>query len=332
MGLLKILRLRSEAEIPEDISASKIDAEGFQSLDNINILLVEDMRSDAELLLHILRKVPPIKRPELTHCIRLSEGLEALKTKKYDAVLLDLSLPDSLGLQTIETLRAQNPTIPIVVLTGLDDQEIGLSAVRAGAQDYIVKSSFLDGDKVLNSVKFAIERQFQLLEAKTVKPNANHTADYDPLTGLPHFSLYQDRLNRALSEAGDGRKVMVAHISLEDFKSVAKVFGEFTGDSLLKSVAARLQGRTRVEDTVCRAGNDEFLLLFPKISTDSGHFVIARRIIALFKEPFRIDDHKFILHANLGMSMSPEDGTTSDDLISSAKSMNNFFNGKIEEV
>ena len=104
----------------------------------IKILLFEDNLGDARLFTETLKDISS-QRYEITHVGSLAEGLSILSDKTADIILLDLELPDSQRLDTLIKLKSQVLGIPIVVLTGIDDEEIALCAVQQGAQDYLVK-------------------------------------------------------------------------------------------------------------------------------------------------------------------------------------------------
>src|SRR5262245_42127511 len=104
----------------------------------IQVLLVEDNPGDALLIEEMLGEAPDV-RFELTVVGRLSAAGEALKGGRFAVVLLDLSLPDSQGLDTFRALRRFASRLPVVVLTGLNDEGLAVQAVREGAQDYLVK-------------------------------------------------------------------------------------------------------------------------------------------------------------------------------------------------
>jgi PAS domain S-box-containing protein len=123
----------------------------------IKILLIEDNPDDAELLLHMLAEIPSADF-ELRHTERLGEALERLVEESFDAVFLDLGLPDSQGLETLCKIRHQFPGVPVLVLTGLDDQMLGVKAVQEGAQDYLVKGQ-VNGETLVRAVRYAIERK-----------------------------------------------------------------------------------------------------------------------------------------------------------------------------
>ncbi len=123
----------------------------------LKILLVEDNPGDARLLEFALKENDD-ESFEVDRAVRLSDAQAALGAKAYDVILLDLSLPDSFGLDTVRSTRASAPNIPIVVLSGLDDEAIAVEAVKEGAQDYLTKGR-VDGPLLVRTMRYAIERQ-----------------------------------------------------------------------------------------------------------------------------------------------------------------------------
>ena len=123
----------------------------------IRILLVEDNAGDSRLLREILREIPTAKF-QLTPAERLAEALARLAAESFDLVLTDLTLPDSQGLETFQKIHAQARHTPVVVLSGVDDESLAITAVREGAQDYLVKGH-LDAGNLGRALRHAIERQ-----------------------------------------------------------------------------------------------------------------------------------------------------------------------------
>ncbi|MGE5352133.1 MAG: PAS domain S-box protein [Acidobacteriota bacterium] len=121
------------------------------------ILMIEDSRSFAQLILEMIEEA---RGAEITldHAFRLSNGLELLRSGRYDIILLDLTLPDSMGLDTLKKVKDAFPDLPVVVMTNLDDEETATKAIQAGAQDYLVKGDF-DTNLLVRSLKYAIERK-----------------------------------------------------------------------------------------------------------------------------------------------------------------------------
>ncbi|MBI4497865.1 MAG: PAS domain S-box protein [Chloroflexi bacterium] len=126
--------------------------------DPLNVLLIEDNPGDARLIREMLAEVCP-SHCRLEHADRLATGLALLAQAHYDAVLLDLGLPDSQGLDALARVQAQAPDLPLVVLTGSYlDEDLALRAVQEGAQDYLVKGE-VEGHVLVRALRYAIERK-----------------------------------------------------------------------------------------------------------------------------------------------------------------------------
>jgi PAS domain S-box-containing protein len=123
----------------------------------IRILLVEDSPGDCVLFREVLGEITTA-RFDLVQVPRLKEALELLKSENFHIILTDLSLPDSQGMEASRALHDAAPSTAVIVLSGVDDETLALSAVREGAQDYLVKSR-LDAHVLGRSIRYAIERQ-----------------------------------------------------------------------------------------------------------------------------------------------------------------------------
>src|SRR3954463_26715 len=255
-------------------------------MDISKVLLIEDNPGDARLIQEMLAEEP--EGPFALHCAdRLSLGLEHLAGGETGLVLLDLSLPDSFGLETFAKVYAHSPMVPIIVLTGNDDQTIALSAVKGGAQDYLVKSR-LERELLLRSMQYSIER-------KRYQVQLEHQANYDALTGLPNRNLLHDRLKQAVYAQRHARNVAVVFIDLDHFKFVNDSLGHGTGDKLLKGMAERLRTVLREGDTVARLGGDEFVLVLNDQGNEEVIFRARQRIPAQISEPMEIDGKELYL-------------------------------------
>lgn len=123
----------------------------------INILLIEDSLEDAIIIREMLRETSNVSF-ELEHVDRLKTGIESLFNDSFDVLLLDLNLPDSWGFDTFIRTYDQVPELPIVIMSGFDDEEVAVRAVREGAQDYLIKGQ-IDGRLLARSISYAIERK-----------------------------------------------------------------------------------------------------------------------------------------------------------------------------
>ena len=153
---------------------------------SLNVLLVEDNPGDADYIQEIIPETS-MATFCFEHVMRLSEALERLWQKEFQLVLLDLGLPDANGLEALEKARRAAPWVPVVVLTGNDDAQTGISAVKQGAQDYLVKGK-VTGELLTRVFLHAVERhhhQVVLKESETFLRSAldalsAHIAILDP--------------------------------------------------------------------------------------------------------------------------------------------------------
>jgi DNA-binding response OmpR family regulator len=123
----------------------------------IKVLLIEDNLGDFELILRMLDKSENVKF-ELSHTQKLGSGLELLEMNKFDIILLDLGLPDCEGLNSFKVIFKKYSTTPIIILTGLANEETGIKSIKYGAQDYLVKGEF-NGKLLVRAIQYAIERK-----------------------------------------------------------------------------------------------------------------------------------------------------------------------------
>ncbi len=125
---------------------------------NMRVLLIEDNPGDALLIREMLRDAREVAFA-LQICSTLAEGLQELSERRFDVILLDIDLPDSRGMETVSRLLNRHPAnpVPVVVLTGFDDQDVAVQALKAGAQDYLVKGDTTT-NLLIRSIRYAIER------------------------------------------------------------------------------------------------------------------------------------------------------------------------------
>jgi len=123
----------------------------------MKILLVEDNPGDARLVSEMLRECVTLSF-RITHAVRIDEALKILKGEKFNVVLLDLNLPDSRGLDSIEKITAQEPTVPVIIFTGVNNETLGIQAMRKHAGDYLVKGQ-INSNILVRSIRYAIERK-----------------------------------------------------------------------------------------------------------------------------------------------------------------------------
>ncbi|TYO64263.1 EAL domain-containing protein [Bradyrhizobium hipponense] len=143
-------------------------------------------------------------------------------------------------------------------------------------------------------------------------------ARHDALTKLPNRSLFAERIEQAVAEAGRGAGFAVFCVDLDNFKQINDTLGHPVGDGLLCAVAARLSACVREGDTVARLGGDEFALIQSEVrnADDAAH--LARRVVEHVGAPYELNGHRVIVGCSVGISMAPGDGTTREKLLKNA--------------
>jgi diguanylate cyclase (GGDEF)-like protein len=273
----------------------------------ISVLLVEDNPGDARLVKEFLAETSNAQF-NLTHVDRFGEAFRRLAETSFDVVLLDLSLPDAQGLGTVRRIHMEFPAVPIVVLSGMNDEALAVQAVQGGAQDYLVKGEG-GGSLLMRSMRYAIER-------KQSEERLAYLAQYDHLTGLANRALFRDRLNQALARAERNNQSMaLMFLDLDHFKSINDTLGHDAGDQLLKEVAKRLKSCVRKTDTVARIGGDEFTVILEGIASNQDPIIVAQKIIDKLSTPFIAAGQEVFSGISVGITVYPDDGETARELL-----------------
>jgi diguanylate cyclase (GGDEF)-like protein/PAS domain S-box-containing protein len=158
-----------------------------------------------------------------------------------------------------------------------------------------------------------------ITERKIVEEQIEHQAYHDALTGLPNRRLFRDRLTIALAQARrTNSSLAVVFLDLDRFKDVNDTLGHSLGDELLKSIAARLKGALRQEDSIARMGGDEFTLLLSNLKTPDDAAKIAQKILDVVAQPIRLDGNELFLTTSVGIAFFPNDGDTAEALLKNA--------------
>jgi diguanylate cyclase (GGDEF)-like protein len=232
---------------------------------------------------------------EVRHHSFVKDACAGLSGSAADCVLLDLGLPDARGLEALQQIQDTSPDLPIVVLSGHEEEQMAVEAVYQGAQDYLVKRH-TDTHLLGRSIRYAIERKRSELELA-------HMAMHDPLTGLPNRTVFMDHLRHALARAErHDTSVAVLFLDLDRFKVINDSLGHEAGDKLLIEVAGRLAGLLRPSDTLARFGGDEFLVLCEDLDTEEQAMDIAERLSACEIEPYEVDVHELFVGLSIGIA------------------------------
>jgi diguanylate cyclase (GGDEF)-like protein len=259
-----------------------------------SILLVEDNPGDVRLVEELLRAAW-VAAGSVNHVSSVEDAIGRVAKDVPACILLDLSLPDAQGLGTLERVRDAHPSVPIVVLTGTDDEAQAVQAVQEGAQDYLIKGQ-VDGHLLGRAIRYAIERKFAEVQL-------SHQALHDPLTGLANRALLMERLAQALARTERRpSSVAVLFLDIDRFKTINDNFGHEVGDSVLACIGDRLRKALRPEDMASRFGGDEFVVLCEDLEDDRHVVTIAKRIGRSISEPISLEAGEVVVTTSIGIA------------------------------
>jgi diguanylate cyclase (GGDEF)-like protein len=276
----------------------------------MDILVVEDNLQDADLLKLTLRR--GTEAANITHKDSVASACSALRHSVYDVILLDLNLPDSDGLATLRQMQQANDAIPIVVMTGYDDEDLAREAVHLGAEDYLVKGSGT-ATSIIRSLNYAIERNHTAKELR-------YLAHHDSLTGTANREDFVLELERVLARTKRHAGIAaVVTVNLDRFRSINETLGHAGGDKLLRELAQRLKTGLRRSDTLARLNGDELAIVLDGLENERDAEVVTERLHAVVHEPLTIDAHKISATVSIGVALFPADGRTTMELLANSK-------------
>ncbi|MGI2067376.1 EAL domain-containing protein [Shewanella sp. MF08487] len=183
-----------------------------------------------------------------------------------------------------------------------------------------------------------------ITQRKKAEEDLRFLASFDTLTGLPNRTLFQDRLNHAITQAHRANNIVaLLFLDLDRFKHINDSMGHHVGDLLLKAVARRLQNAVRDGDTVARLGGDEFTIILEGVAKTKAATLISEKVLRAFQTPFLLDDKTLTISTSIGISLYPNDADNADSLIkfadtamyhakSSGRNNFQFYTSKLNEI
>lgn len=276
----------------------------------VNLLLVEDddLQSQAlqELLTHVRRH-----RFEVQLATRLEEALREVEMKKYDVVLLDLTLPDAHGLDAAKALQRAAPDVPVVILTGLEDDTLAEQGAKAGVQEYLLKAE-VNRSLLVRVLRYAIERNRLLLRVRELSLKDELTDLYNR-RGFFTVGAQQIKVAERL-----GKTLLLFYGDVDGMKDCNDKHGHLKGDRLLRKAARVFRRTFRESDVIGRLGGDEFAILSLDAAQESADALLTRLEKALEAEN-RADTDPADLSISVGFSTTvPTADTKIEDLIREA--------------
>lgn len=284
-----------------------------------NVLLIEDDPKVAKELQKVLNSDADFAM----ECVDQKAGLKRIGKGGLDVILMDLPVKD--GLDAFLKVKAE-ARVPVLVLSGADQEKTAVEAVKHGASDYILKSD-IDDRALYQSIRNAIELkkvQENLEEVQKQLDSANAKLDalanIDNLTELLNRKGLEASLQNEFSRAQRGGWQLVAMlVDCDDFDRVNQTLGHAVGDVVLKEISTRLRETLRPTDHIARLGGDEFLVLLPDTRFAEGMLVAEKVRLAVAENPLRLASETIRVTASLGVMALPYEFCSIEEMISLAR-------------
>jgi two-component system, cell cycle response regulator len=278
--------------------------------DPTHVLLVQDSSSSDPVLVDGLLDDVLGREYRLSHANCLERAQEVLAGSSVDCILLALHLSAGLGLESVSRLQASAPDIPIVVLTGVNEQDQGVEAVQRGAQDLLPKAG-ISQDVLVKAVEFSIERN-------QIREKLRQGSITDELTGLKNRGGFDSLAEHTLKIATRKRqRLVLLFVDLDSMKSINDSLGHAEGDAALIDVASLLKETYRDSDLVGRVGGDEFCVLL--IGSPREAQASVKRLQKAVEAHNRTADRPYELSLSIGMAdFSPDAPSSVADLMNKA--------------
>lgn len=308
----------------------------------INILLVEDDRADYIFISQIFDTIYGNDQYQLTWLLSADQARDEIAKRQHDIYLFDYNLGQTSGIELIQEVAEEGfVDIPIILLTGVKSHDLDVTAMDAGATDYLIKDG-LTAEALERSIRYSIRQ-------KKAETRVQFLAYHDPLTGLANRSLLHEHVERAVPMAKrHGEFSAIIFIDLDEFKTINDTMGHSSGDRLLVIVAERIRAVTRREDIVARLGGDEFVILLTMLGTTAEMvaekaYQMAEKLKEALNQVYIIDGDEQRVGTSIGVTVIDEHCTDADQIIKHAdiamyraknegKNTIRFFSADMEEA
>lgn len=282
-------------------------ASGHHTRQTLKLLLVDDDAEDLFFLKRLLAKSG--RRHEVLEASSVDQAMSQLE-QRPDVMLLDYHLGEQTGFDLLGQMQRAGWSLPVIMLTGLDNEELDQLALTQGVADFLPKR-VVNPETLDRSIRYA-HRDFVRLQ------QLEYLAHYDTLTGLCNRRLFMDRLGHSLECARrQGTAGALLYIDIDSFKQVNDELGHAMGDELLRVVAERMRSMVRTADTVARLGGDEFVILLENITPAEAHRV-AQKLLLAMEVPVELGNTGYFCSLSIGLCVFNEDAHSPDEVLTSA--------------
>ena len=326
-------------------------------MNNPKVLIVDDERASLLEMQTVLETAPDSATFEIVTATSGEEALRLVLLHEFAVILLDVNMQAMDGFETVELMRTsqRGADIPIIFIAAHspDDTSRLLKGYELGAVDFIftpivpqilqTKVSLfvqlvqkntelqdktqelaeLNQDLRVQRLEDLKERnmalQLEVIERRQAERRASELATRDALTGLLNRRSLIQRTDDAIVRAARRKEYLgVLFLDLDKFKSVNDTYGHDVGDELLRQIAQRIKAAVRDSDVVARIGGDEFIVLLEGLAHDDDAAKLAEKIVSATSQVCQIGSHSIAASVSIGISMYPQDATTSEELLKEA--------------
>ena len=280
----------------------------------LNTLIIEDSEDDAVLLVRELMRggyEPFHARVDTADAMR-----DNLAKHQWDIVYSDFTMPKFTAFDALALLRSTGLDIPFIIVSGTIGEDRAVTAMKAGAHDYILK----DNLKRLIPATERELREAQVRHEHRVSDATIHRLAYiDPITELPNRARFHELINEAMVKNDfEHQSIALLLMDLDRFKEVNDTLGHNRGDVLLREVGLRLRGVLKAPDVIARIGGDEFGILLPRISGLDYIQKIIKQLQEALSPSFIIDGIPISVEASIGVAITPQHAESPHTLLQHA--------------
>lgn len=278
-------------------------------------MIVDDDFVDRE---HIKRTLHKTSTNWLfTETESVDEGLIAFSKNNFDAILLDYRMPKRDGIELLLELRNSSleKNVAIIMLSNSEQPELALECIKAGAQDFLLKSeissSRLERAILQSQARFELEQKLYISYQK-----AKTLAEHDSLTGLANRYSFEEALRLSVSQKPRDKSILaLAVFDLDNFKFINDSHGHDVGDELLKQVSNRICHCLRENELFARLGGDEFAIILNNLHSIDNATRITKRILNCLEDVFIIAEIEIKMSASIGIAVYPDNSIIANELL-----------------
>lgn len=284
----------------------------------MEILLVDDDTVDRAVIIRTLKKSN--LSVSITEAVTVDQGLELISEKKFDVVLLDYNLPLRDGIEMIVEIRSapQGSSTAIVMMSTSEDEDLALECIKAGAQDFLIKSEISE-TKLKRAILHSTTRHDLESRLFETYQKVKVLAETDTLTGLPNRYFFDESLKLALaSNRRSDSTLALLLLDIDNFKLINDNFGHDIGDIYLKKTVGIIKSCLRGNELFARLGGDEFAITLTNLENSEHASIVAQRIINAMQKPLEIASTLIHSTVSIGIALHSHNSETSEEIFKHA--------------